>query len=101
MAATRLVVLANIGIAQVGTPLDLYERPENEIVARFIGSPAMNLWPGEVVVTGAQTKVKLADGCEAISDVPTTEADKGLKVNVCAPRGFARYRGHAGLHGQG
>ena len=80
--ATRIVVLANKGIAQVGTPLDLYERPENEFVARFIGSPAMNLWPGEVVGTGAQTKIKLADGCEAISDVPTTEADMGLKVNV-------------------
>ncbi len=80
--ATRIVVLANKGIAQVGTPLDLYERPENEFVARFIGSPAMNLWPGEVVATGAQTKVQLADGCEALSNVPTTEADMGLKVNI-------------------
>ena len=35
--ASRIVVLANKGIAQVGTPLDLYERPENEIVAQFIG----------------------------------------------------------------
>ena len=38
--ADRIVVLANKGIAQVGTPLDLYERPENEFVAQFIGSPA-------------------------------------------------------------
>ena len=37
--ATRIVVLANKGIAQVGTPLELYERPENEFVAQFIGSP--------------------------------------------------------------
>ena len=37
--ATRIVVLADGGIAQVGTPLDLYERPENEFVAQFIGSP--------------------------------------------------------------
>jgi len=80
--ADRIVVLANKGIAQVGAPLDLYERPENEFVAQFIGSPAMNLWPGEVIATGAQTKVRLAEGCEAISDVATTEADMGLKVNV-------------------
>lgn len=80
--ASRIVVLANKGIAQVGTPLELYEHPENEFVAQFIGSPAMNFWPGEVVATGAQTRVKLAKGCEAVSDVPTTEADMGLKVNV-------------------
>ncbi len=50
--ATRIVVLANKGIAQVGTPLELYERPENEFVAQFIGSPAMNLLSGEIVETG-------------------------------------------------
>ena len=80
--ATRIVVLANKGIAQVGSPLDLYERPENEFVAQFIGSPAMNLWPGEVTGTGTQTTVKLDGGGVAISDVPTTDADMGLKVNI-------------------
>jgi alpha-glucoside transport system ATP-binding protein len=80
--ATRIVVLANKGIAQVGTPLQLYERPENEFVAQFIGSPAMNLLPGEVVETGAQTKIKMATGYVISSDVPTTDADMGLKVNV-------------------
>ena len=46
------MVLANKGIAQVGTPMELYERPENEFVAQFIGSPAMNLLAGEVTGTG-------------------------------------------------
>ena len=80
--ATRIVVLANKGIAQVGTPLELYERPENEFVAQFIGSPAMNLLSGEIVETGAQTTVKLDAGGLAKSAVPTQEADKGLKVNI-------------------
>ena len=80
--ATRIVVLANKGIAQVGTPLALYERPENEFVAQFIGSPAMNLLSGEIVATGAQTTVKLDSGGAAVSAVPTQAADKGLKVNV-------------------
>ena len=44
--ASRIVVLAGGGIAQVGSPLELYERPENEFVAQFIGSPSMNLLPG-------------------------------------------------------
>ncbi len=80
--ATRIVVLANKGIAQVGTPLELYERPNGEFVAQFIGSPAMNLLPGEVVETGETTVVKMAGGGTARSSVPTTDADKGLKVNV-------------------
>ena len=80
--ASRIVVLANKGIAQVGTPLELYERPENEFVAQFIGSPAMNLLAGEIVGTGAQTTVKLETGGTAISAVPTSTADMGLKVNI-------------------
>jgi sn-glycerol 3-phosphate transport system ATP-binding protein len=40
--ADRLIVM-NAGVAeQVGTPLDLYERPATLFVAGFIGSPAMN-----------------------------------------------------------
>ena len=80
--ATRIVVLAGGGIAQVGTPLELYERPENEFVAQFIGSPAMNLLPGEVVETGETTVVKLKGGGTARAHVPTQTSDMGLKVNV-------------------
>jgi alpha-glucoside transport system ATP-binding protein len=80
--ATRIVVLADKGIAQVGTPLDLYERPENEFVAQFIGSPAMNLLPGEVIGTGSQTTIKLDGGGTAISAAPTSDNDNGMRVNI-------------------
>ena len=80
--ASRIVVLADGGIAQVGSPLELYQRPETEFVAQFIGSPAMNLMPGEVVATGAETLVRLEGGGSARSAVPTAAADLGLKVNV-------------------
>ncbi|MFD1342503.1 ABC transporter ATP-binding protein [Litorisediminicola beolgyonensis] len=81
--ATRIVVLANKGIAQVGSPLELYETPNSEFVAQFIGSPAMNLLPGTITETGERTVVKMDhDGGTAVSLYPTTEADKGLKVNV-------------------
>jgi sn-glycerol 3-phosphate transport system ATP-binding protein len=44
----RLMVL-NAGIVeQVGTPLDLYDRPQTVFVAGFIGSPAMNFFAGRV-----------------------------------------------------
>ncbi|KAJ55398.1 ABC transporter ATP-binding protein [Actibacterium mucosum KCTC 23349] len=81
--ATRIVVLANKGIAQVGTPLELYETPQNEFVAQFIGSPAMNLLAGEVVETGETTVVRVESGKGLIrSNVPTHPEDKGLAVNV-------------------
>jgi alpha-glucoside transport system ATP-binding protein len=80
--ASRIVVLANKGIAQVGTPLQLYERPENEFVAQFIGSPAMNLLSGEVVETGPETVVKLRSGGLARSEVPTQASDRGMAVNI-------------------
>jgi ABC-type sugar transport system ATPase subunit len=50
--ATRIVVLAGGGIAQVGSPLTLYEKPASTFVAQFIGSPAMNLLAGKIVGTG-------------------------------------------------
>ncbi|NUB43052.1 sn-glycerol-3-phosphate ABC transporter ATP-binding protein UgpC [Fertoebacter nigrum] len=80
--ASRIVVLAGGGISQVGTPMELYERPQNEFVAQFIGSPAMNLMPGEIVETGAETVVKLANGGMARAAIPTQVSDLGMKVNL-------------------
>ncbi|MEO1307005.1 MAG: sn-glycerol-3-phosphate ABC transporter ATP-binding protein UgpC [Pseudomonadota bacterium] len=80
--ASRIVVLAGGGISQVGTPMELYERPENEFVAQFIGSPAMNLLPGKVVETGPQTRLELDGGGTALSHIPTEASDMNRKVNV-------------------
>jgi multiple sugar transport system ATP-binding protein len=44
--ATRLVVLKDGIIQQVGTPKEVYERPENIFVGGFIGSPGMNFFKG-------------------------------------------------------
>jgi multiple sugar transport system ATP-binding protein len=41
--ADRIVVLRDGQIEQVGTPLELYDRPANQFVAQFIGSPQMNV----------------------------------------------------------
>ncbi len=42
--ADKIVVLRDGRIEQVGSPIDLYERPENAFVAQFIGSPKMNFF---------------------------------------------------------
>ena len=81
--ASRIVVLANKGIAQVGTPLELYETPDNEFVAQFIGSPSMNLLPGEIVETGDITKIRLDSGGGLVSSAVSTSDDKkNLRINV-------------------
>jgi len=48
----RIAVLKDGLLQQVGTPRDLYERPSNEFVAGFIGSPAMNLFTSDIVDGG-------------------------------------------------
>jgi len=46
--ADKIVVMRDGHIEQIGSPLDLYDRPENQFVASFIGSPAMNFLEGRV-----------------------------------------------------
>ncbi|TKC16816.1 ABC transporter ATP-binding protein [Robertmurraya kyonggiensis] len=46
--ATRLVVMKDGIVQQVGAPKDVYESPENIFVAGFIGSPAMNFFNGKI-----------------------------------------------------
>ncbi|NIZ02296.1 sn-glycerol-3-phosphate import ATP-binding protein UgpC [Thalassospira lucentensis] len=69
--ADRLIVM-NGGVAeQIGTPIDIYEKPETLFVAGFIGSPAMNFLPGKVsddrthVVVGDKVKLDLDHVVEA------------------------------------
>jgi multiple sugar transport system ATP-binding protein len=47
--ADRIVVLNAGRVEQAGTPLELFDRPANIFVAGFIGSPAMNFIPGELL----------------------------------------------------
>jgi len=51
--ANRIVVLNNGNVEQIGSPLELYNRPENLFVAGFIGSPKMNFLEGTVQKTAA------------------------------------------------
>jgi ABC-type sugar transport system ATPase subunit len=70
--ADRIVVLNFGHIEQVGAPMELYERPANLFVARFIGSPAMNTVPCTVEAGGVAPRVR-PDGHAAVSvraDIP-------------------------------
>ena len=71
--ADRIVVMNGGRVAQVGAPLDLYDRPANLFVAEFLGSPGMNTVQGRigqkdgkpVVISTDQTNWPLPSGFQA------------------------------------
>lgn len=52
--ASRIVIMNEGVIQQVGTPKEIYNNPENRFVASFIGSPPMNFFVGKVTDNGFQ-----------------------------------------------
>jgi len=77
--ADRIVVL-NAGIVeQVGSPMELYLKPANLFVARFIGSPSMNTLPCTIEAGGASPVVRPAGGepVKVLEAIP--ESAKGSK----------------------
>jgi len=76
--ASRIVVLNGGRIEQVGTPLELYNRPQNRFVAGFLGSPRMNFFAARIAgVDGDKARVTL-DGLEG-EETMALAADHGLK----------------------
>ena len=60
--ADRVVVLRDGLIEQVGSPLELYDRPANQFVAQFIGMPSMNMVAASAIPSfSAQTNGRLPD----------------------------------------
>ncbi|WP_299767830.1 ABC transporter ATP-binding protein [uncultured Tateyamaria sp.] len=55
--ADRIVVMQGGNIEQVGTPLELYDKPANEFVATFIGAPSMNLLDADL----SDKQIRIAD----------------------------------------
>jgi multiple sugar transport system ATP-binding protein len=63
MTLADRIVLMNAGqIEQVGTPLDLYERPATRFVAGFLGSPKINFIPAKLSPNGETLVLELGDG---------------------------------------
>src|SRR5262252_1309643 len=60
--ADKIVVMHDGRVEQIGTPLELYDRPGNLFVAQFIGSPAMNVIEGTVRRNGGASHVEAAGG---------------------------------------
>src|SRR4051812_42191739 len=96
--ADKIVVMHDGIVEQIGTPLDLYDKPDNQFVAGFIGSPAMNFLKGKVRLNGTAAfegphGVKLplgaapadADGRSAVYGIRPehfTIADDGAEAEI-------------------
>jgi multiple sugar transport system ATP-binding protein len=80
--ADRIVVMHDGIVEQIGEPLEIYDKPNNMFVAGFIGSPAINLFPG-FFLTGDRT---------------VFETDEGMIVPLArAPTGYENRRGMLGI----
>lgn len=68
--ADKVVVMFGGEVVQIGTPQELFEKPEHTFVGYFIGSPGMNVLPAEVVGDSAYVKghrIRLSRGYETFS----------------------------------
>jgi multiple sugar transport system ATP-binding protein len=64
--ATRIAIMRDGRIEQMGTPEEIYDRPANLYVAGFVGSPAMNTLSATVRRTGSALRATLAESGQTI-----------------------------------
>jgi len=72
--ADRIVIMKDGVIQQVGTPADVYHKPANTFVARFIGAPSMNMLNGRSTKAG----IKLFNGVDL--ELPLGDLAPGRNV---------------------
>lgn len=79
--ADKIVVMQDGYIEQIGSPLDLYDRPVNVFVASFIGSPSMNMVNG--VIAGGKDRHITVHGMKLpMPDIEATEDGHEVIVGV-------------------
>ncbi|MCD2180489.1 ABC transporter ATP-binding protein [Rhizobium sp. GN54] len=74
--ADRMAILEHGAIRQVGTPVDIYDRPANRYVAQLLGAPMMN-----IMATGDRDPLAAADGTIVLPSgaVPADVAGMGIR----------------------
>ncbi len=114
--ADSIVVLNSGRIEQVGSPLELYNRPTNLFVAGFIGSPKMNLIGGSIAAAHDATTIGVRPEHIQVGARRRDLAGQGQRRRACRQRHFPlrsrrrRWRNHrpgarrdrdgAGRHGR-
>ena len=92
--ADKIVVLKDGEIMQSGAPRDLYEHPNSEFVAQFIGSPKMNIVPfapGRSPIDLSEEDMKRAAGAQMNAIAKLGVRPEHIAINADGP---AHCRGH-------
>ncbi len=91
--ADRIAVLRKGALEQIGSPRDLYERPQNLFVGRFIGTPEMNVIEGDI----ASRKFRAAGVDVTLPDAfPDGKATLGIRpedISILGEDGNENARG--------
>jgi len=83
----RIAVMSNGVLQQIGRPQDVYAKPANLFVARFIGSPPMNTVTGRVVADGVDLFAELPGGRVPLApEVGAAVREAGLEAVVIGVR---------------
>lgn len=83
--ASRIVVMNNRKVEQIGTPMEVYSKPASRFVATFVGSPSMNFLPVTALADEAGRVVVTAGGTRIATTIPTAQAPglgQGLTFGV-------------------
>jgi multiple sugar transport system ATP-binding protein len=80
--ADRIVVLDTGEVRQFGTPIDLYQHPDNQFVAGFIGSPKMNFLPCELLQGGNAGGMVRLPGGDTVTTTCRTNGAAGSNYTV-------------------
>jgi multiple sugar transport system ATP-binding protein len=100
--ATRIVVMNQGRIEQVGTPMEVYQQPRTRFVAGFVGTPAMNFLPvARIDERQGRAVACLPDGSEIATLVPASRLPSGdLTLGIRAEHILPEQRDNSGP-GQG
>ena len=80
--ADRIVVLRDGKVEQIGSPLEVYDRPANAFVGGFIGSPAMNMLHGRVEA-GERPRFVVGEGLSlALPSAPRAALGREVTLGV-------------------
>jgi multiple sugar transport system ATP-binding protein len=95
---SRIAVMKDGVLQQLGTPDDIYSRPANTYVAGFIGSPTMNLIAGSASNTGAESQFAIKGGSLALAcPVAGKDALLGLRPEHIELVDNAAWRGEVSV----
>ncbi len=80
--ADRIVILKDGLIQQVGTPIEIFESPNNVFVAQFIGNPPMNIFDAKVIDSNEGRALKAGDFILPLTDSQYPKLSTGAEVLV-------------------